>query len=97
MSRPPIGSTESLSGLIPTKNPRALLGYYLGVFSLIPCFGYPMAIAALILGFLGLKAVRENPALPGKAHAWVAIVLGGLSFLGHSVLLVLIVLNAKPS
>src|SRR5690349_5342595 len=40
-------------GLIPYRNPRALTGYYLGVFSLIPCVSLFLGPAALILGLLG--------------------------------------------
>jgi hypothetical protein len=95
--RPAFGSNESLSALIPTKNPKALFAYYVGVFSLIPCFGFLLGPIAAILGVLGLRAIRENSSLPGKAHAWVGIVLGTLVFLAHSILLVLILMNAKPS
>jgi len=48
------------------------------VFSLIPCVGLPLAIAAVVLGVRGLAVARETPEAHGKAHAWIAIVLGGL-------------------
>ncbi|MGE0610262.1 MAG: hypothetical protein AB7O62_24435, partial [Pirellulales bacterium] len=59
------------STIIPFKNPPALLGYYLGIFSLISCIpflgiiGVGMGIAAFILGLKGLKRVKENPACKG--------------------------------
>jgi len=60
------------------KNKPALIGYYLAVFSLIPCIGLLLAIAAVALGVRGLAVARETPEAHGKAHAWIAIVLGGL-------------------
>jgi hypothetical protein len=75
--------------IIPIKNPKALIGYYLGVFSLIPCMAMVLGPAAVILGVLGLRARAENPNLPGKAHSIVAIVLGGLTTIAnYGVLLV---------
>lgn len=67
--------------VIPARNPQALIGYYVGVFSLIPCLALLLGPAALILGVLGLKAQKANPNLPGKAHAITAIVLGSLTSL----------------
>jgi hypothetical protein len=67
-----------MDGLIPTKNPSALVAYYLGVFSLIPCLGLLLAIPALILGIKGLTFAKEHPETKGKAHAWVGIIMGGL-------------------
>ena len=64
--------------IIPYKNIPALIAYYLGVFSLIPCIGCPLGIAALVLGILGLKRANEHPEAKGKVHAWVGIIVGGL-------------------
>ena len=86
---PPTASTNKL---IPTSNPKALLAYYLGIFGLIPGFCIFLAPAALVLGILGLKAVSERPEIAGKVHAWIGIVLGGLSTLACIVLVVLIAL-----
>ena len=65
---------DATGGLIPYKNKCALIGYYLGVFSfIIPVVG---GIASVVLGILGLRAKKKNPAVRGTAHAIVAIVLG---------------------
>jgi hypothetical protein len=69
--------------LIPYKNGYALAGYYCSVFSLIPGVGMLLGPAALILGFLALGYVRKHPTAKGTAHAIVALVLGGLTTLGH--------------
>ena len=78
---PAASEGDATGGLIPYKNSPALIGYYLAVFSLIPCLGMPLGIAAVVCGVLGLKKRRENPAVKGTAHAWVGIVLGGLTTL----------------
>ena len=78
----------SFEGLIPYKNTCALIGYYFGVFSLIPCLGAALGPAALILGILGLVHAGRHPEAKGKVHAWVGIILGGLVILAHVALVV---------
>ena len=74
----PQESDAGIATIIPYKNPPALTAYYLGVFSLIPCFGLLLAVPAFILGIIGLRKARENSGSKGKAHAWTGIILGGL-------------------
>ncbi len=74
----PVEQGDSTGGIIPYKNAPALLAYYLGVFSLIPCFGLLLAIPALILGIIGLRKRKANPLIKGTAHAWVGIIMGGI-------------------
>src|SRR5580765_3821413 len=59
----------ALDRLIPTRNVKALLAYYFGVFGLVPCFSPFLAPAAIILGILGLKECKRDPNLPGRGHA----------------------------
>jgi uncharacterized protein YqgC (DUF456 family) len=82
------GADDVVATVIPYKNPKALIGYYLGVFSLIPCLGGLLGPAALILGILGLHDRKKNPQMRGTAHAVVAIVLGSITTLAHLVVLV---------
>lgn len=76
-------SDEVVSTVIPYKNPPALIGYYLSLFSIIgvlPIFGLPgtiMGLVALYLGLKGLKNVKRHPQMKGTAHAWIAILVGG--------------------
>lgn len=86
-SQPQYAVDNSLSGFIPAKNIPALVGYYLGVFSLIPVLGMPLGITAVILGILGINRVKANPSVKGKNHALTGIVLGGLSTLIHTILI----------
>lgn len=69
---------DGTGGLIPYKNPHALIAYYLGLFSLFPCLGLLLAIPAFILGIMGLQRVKKNPVIRGTVHAWIGIVMGGL-------------------
>jgi Domain of unknown function (DUF4190)/GYF domain 2 len=73
---PPVDNP--IAALVPYRNAPALIAYYLGVFSLIPCLGYPLAIGAVVLGIIGLKRARQHPESKGKVHAWIGIILGGL-------------------
>ena len=75
-SREPQG--DSTGGLIPYKNPQALIAYYCGVFSLLPVLGLFLGIAAFILGLKGLKFAKEHPETKGTVHAWIGIIMGGL-------------------
>ena len=74
---------DTTGGIIPYKNPQALLAYYLGLFSLVPVFGLLMAPAAVVLGIKGLKYARQHPVVKGGAHAWIGIVCGGFWSLVH--------------
>ena len=78
---PPASGGDATGGLIPYKNAPALTAYYLGLFSILPFLGIPMGIAAVVLGFMGLKKLKENPQIKGKAHAFVGIGCGGLAAL----------------
>jgi len=48
------------------------------LFSLLPCLGLFLAIPALVLGSMGLKKRKQNPAVKGSVHAWIGIVMGGI-------------------
>ena len=52
---------DATGGVIPYKNPKALVAYYLGIVSGLPLIGLPFGIAAFVLGILGLKARKHNP------------------------------------
>lgn len=74
---------DATGGIIPYKNPPALIAYYCGVFSLIPCVGFILGLAAVILGVSGLKKRKQNPLIRGQVHAWIGIVLGSLVIIAH--------------
>ncbi len=62
-------------GILPRRNPAALIAYYLGIFSLVPYAGLALVPPALVLGVFGLRAARRNPEAKGGGHAWTGIVL----------------------
>jgi hypothetical protein len=88
----PFQEGDSTGGVIPYKNPQALIAYYLGIVALFPCIGFPFGVASVILGIRGLGAYKRNPRVHGVVHAWIGIVLGGLSvfFYGGGMLFMLI-------
>jgi DNA-directed RNA polymerase subunit RPC12/RpoP len=71
---------DATGGVIPYKNPPALIAYYCGVFSVVACvpFLFPLPIAALVLGIKGLKKAKAEPRVRGQVHAWIGIVCGSI-------------------
>ncbi len=82
---------DATGGIIPYKNPPALTAYYCAIFSLVPFLGIVLGIPAVILGVVGLRKRKANPVISGAVHAWIGIVLGGLTTLAWIGLFVLIV------
>lgn len=62
--------------VIPVKNAPALIGYYLGVASLIPMLGLVPALPAIICGLFGIRRAKLTPEAAGMGHAISAIVMG---------------------
>ncbi len=92
-STPP-KSNGGLNVIIPYRNVRALVAYYFGVFSAIPVLGSAW-LAVFILGILGLRFRRENPAAGGVVHAWIGILAGGFFSLFYLALIFWLVLKLK--
>lgn len=66
------------SVMIPYKNMPALVGYYMSIGALIPGVGAIAGPTAVVLGIIGLRRRLKKPEIHGIAHAWIAIILGGL-------------------
>ena len=97
-ARQPAGDDVSAMGLlVPTRNPRALTAYYLGIFSLVPFFGALLGPAALILGVLGARAVSRTPGRVGKVHAWIGIVLGAITSFANWLVIALTLVAAAAA
>lgn len=62
--------------IIPWRNKCALIGYYLGIFGLIPVLGAPLALGGIVLGILGIRHWKRNHRSHGLAHSIVAIACG---------------------
>lgn len=90
---PPVPSEgDKTGGIIPYKNPNALMAYYAAVFALIPGPGLVLGPIAFFLGLAGLRYYRQYPVVKGKVHAWIGIIGGAgccLLYLGYFVYMVL--------
>ncbi len=94
------GSTDdgdTTGGLIPYKNPKALIAYYLGILSGLPIIGLPIGIAAFVLGVLGLRDRKRNPIIKGSIHAGIGIGCGFVFTLLWSAVIVLIIVGIATS
>ena len=86
--QPNMNEGDSTGGVIPYKNPKALIAYYVGIASLL---FFPLGIASIILGFMGLAARKRNPVIKGSVHAWIGIVLGASSILCGGAIITMII------
>ena len=86
---------NTVGGLIPYHNSRALIAYYLAIFSLIPCIGLLLGIPAFFLGLQGLKFFRQHPEAKGKVHAWIGIIMGGICGFGNLILIILMIVFSR--
>jgi len=88
---------DATGGLIPYKNKHALIGYYMAFGGLIlmcvPVLGFFYSIGTLIMGIKGLKNAKENPAVKGKAHCWIAIIGGSFEIIGGIVSSIWLILH----
>lgn len=88
---------QRATGLVPYRNPYALVAYYMGIFSLMPLIGLLLAIPAFILGIMGWRNYRKTPEIRGGVHAWVGIIMGGLLTAVWAFALVAMVVSAGRS
>jgi hypothetical protein len=82
---------DGTGGLIPYKNPKALIAYYLGILSGLPLIGLPLGVASFVLGIRGLQDRKKNPIIKGSVHAWIGIGCGGFFAVLWSLLVVLLI------
>jgi hypothetical protein len=90
----PVDEGDATGGMIPYKNPHALIAYYLGIVSLLPLVGAPFGLASFILGIIGLRKRKQNPKIKGSVHAWIGIVFGLFSMLCGAGILFSIIVTA---
>ncbi len=88
---------DAVSTIIPYKNAAALIAYYLAVFSLIPCIGLFLGIAAFICGIIGLRKAKAMPSAKGKVHAWIGIIVGGLFALVWLAAIIWVIVNMNAN
>lgn len=92
---PPPPQGDATGGLIPYKNPPALISYYCGIAALLPLLGMVFGLAAVVLAILGFRKRAREPHVKGTAHAVIGLVLGGGSLLVHTIVLVMIGLSSR--
>jgi len=94
-NRPPGSASEgdATGGIIPYKNPKALIAYYLGILSGLPLIGFPLGIAAFVLGIMGLRDRNRNPVIKGSIHAGIGIGCGLLFTLIWGVLILMMIIG----
>jgi hypothetical protein len=88
---------DATGGIIPYKNPKALIAYYCGIFSLMPCIGIGPGIAGVVLGIMGLQHRKLHPETKGSVHAWIGIIMGGAMTLIWGLLAVVMIFAAMQS
>ncbi|WP_144057839.1 zinc ribbon domain-containing protein [Novipirellula maiorica] len=86
-----VSEGDGTGGVIPYKNPKALIAYYLGILSGLPLIGFPIGIAAFVLGIQGLQARKRNPVIKGSVHAGIGIGCGAIFTILWGLVIVLIV------
>lgn len=88
---PTTGKTGSV--MMPSQNPNALWGYYLGWLSIVCFCGVLAAPFAIWKSARGLRAFKDDPSVFGKAHAIIGLVLGSIGLLANLFLVGLVVVN----
>jgi hypothetical protein len=88
------GEGDATGGVIPYKNPKALIAYYLGIGSMLL---FPLGFASIVLGIMGLAARKRNPVIKGSVHAWIGIVLGALSIFCWGSLLAMVFIGTTTT
>lgn len=84
---------DATGGIIPYKNPKALIAYYLGIFSGFPVIGFFLAVPAFVLGIMGLRDRNRNPAIKGSIHAGIGIGCGAIFTLLWGAVIVMIIFS----
>jgi hypothetical protein len=80
--------------LVPVGRPlSAIAAGYCALFGIIPGFGLPFSVAALVCGIVALGRIRRDPSLVGKGRAWFGIILGGLMTLVSIPMLILVIIG----
>lgn len=88
---PAVGSGKKGSAMMPTGNPDALWGYYLGWGSLPCILGLFVAPFAFVRSVRGWKAYKQNPEIYGAAHSVIGIVLATIGTIANGWLLIALI------
>lgn len=65
--------------LVPIGRPiSSIASGYLALFGIIPVFGLPFSVVAIVTGMVALKAIKKNPRLSGSVRSWFGIIVGSI-------------------
>ena len=93
-----VGQNAGVRMLIPVgRCPLAIIAGYLALLGLIPIVGGVLALAGLILAAVAHVRIRKDPNLHGMGRVIFAYVLGGISVVGHAILLAGILVKSLSS
>lgn len=63
--------------MIPVGRPAsAIASGYCALIGILPIFGLPFSIGAVITGFVALSTLKKRPQLSGAGRAWFGIICG---------------------
>jgi hypothetical protein len=57
----------------------AMVALLLGITSFVNLLGLEKGIVAILVGWLAIREIKEDPARKGKRMAWAGLILGLLS------------------
>ena len=66
----------------------AIIALLLGITSLVNLFGLEKGVMAIIVGWLAIGEIKNEPSLKGKGMAWAGLILGALSIITIVVVLI---------
>ncbi len=66
----------------------AIIALLLGITSLVNLFGLEKGVMAIIVGWLAIGEIKNQPSLKGKGMAWAGVILGALSIITIVVVLI---------
>ena len=70
------------------RNKLAIIALLLGIFSFVNLFGLEKGLMAIIAGWIAIREIRENSELSGKGMAWAGVILGALSMVVITILVI---------
>jgi hypothetical protein len=86
---------ETSISFLPRSNRRARCAYICAIFGLVPILGLLFGPFAVILGLVGYRVAKNEPASDGLGHAFVSMLLGGLEFLTNTAGLLLLAIHYR--
>lgn len=84
---------DATGGIIPYKNPKALIAYSVGIFSGFPGHWILSGNPGMVLEIMGLRDRNRNPAIKGSVHAGIGIGCGAFFMLLWGAVIVFLIIG----